>query len=65
MIVFELLLDVDGTLLEIGNGQVNAADFMVVCEYHPQITEVVLSLVRSSLFWIILIVAVHLSGKVE
>ena len=43
VIVFELLLDIDGTLLEIGNGQVNAADFMVVYEYRPQITEVVLS----------------------
>jgi len=30
-IAFKLLLDVDSVLLEIGNGQVNIADFVVVC----------------------------------
>ena len=42
-IAFKLLLDVDSVLLEIGNGQVNIADFVAVCEYHPQIAEVILS----------------------
>jgi len=40
---FKLLFDIHGALLEIANGQVNAANFVVVCEQHPQITKIVLS----------------------
>jgi len=43
VMVFELLFDVHGALLKIADGQVNAANFMVVCEQHPQITEIILS----------------------